>query len=35
VVNRVRQRLIAWMATPEALPTPPLPSTATLAAAAE
>ena len=35
VIHRLRQRVIAWLATPEALPTPPLPSSATLAAAAE
>ena len=35
MVNRLRRRLIAWMATPEALPTPPLPAAAKFAAAAE
>jgi indolepyruvate ferredoxin oxidoreductase alpha subunit len=35
LVDRVRRRVIAWLATPEALPTPPLPAAAKFAAAAE
>jgi indolepyruvate ferredoxin oxidoreductase alpha subunit len=34
-VDRVRRRVIAWLATPEAAPTPAVPGTAALAQAAE
>jgi indolepyruvate ferredoxin oxidoreductase alpha subunit len=35
LVNALRRRVIAWLATPEALPTPALPGETILAAAAE